>query len=145
MLKIALAAQSELTDPATVLHNLNTLFCGRLKRQFFTAAYAVIDTARGSMTVASGGHPPVLVLESGASAAVEIDARGFVVGRMRSASFTPATHGFAHGDLAVLYTDGIVEALNRAGEGWDTSGWGNAWRHIEQHPPAKSRALSSKR
>jgi serine phosphatase RsbU (regulator of sigma subunit) len=35
---------------------------------------------------------------------------------MRSAAFPPATVGFGSGDLAVLYTDGIVEALSRTAE-----------------------------
>ena len=112
MLKIALAAQPALADPAEVLHQLNQLFCGRLKRQFFTAAYAVF--AGDTLTLASGGHPPPIV------GTREFHAEGFVIGRMRSARFTPVSASFVAGDVAVFYTDGIIEAASPSGEIW---GW----------------------
>src|SRR3954470_12405083 len=59
MLKIALATQSEnASSPARILANLNTLFFGRLERQFITAAYVHIDPIAGILTTASAGHPP---------------------------------------------------------------------------------------
>ncbi|HEX6161414.1 MAG TPA: PP2C family protein-serine/threonine phosphatase [Thermoanaerobaculia bacterium] len=115
MLKIALAAQNELTRPEEVLQHLNQLFCGRLKRQFFTATYAVIGD--DAITLASGGHPPPIVCSS-VSGSREVQADGFVIGRMRNARFTAVTAPFARGDVAVFYTDGIIEALSPSGEPW---------------------------
>jgi phosphoserine phosphatase RsbU/P len=115
MLKIGVAAQDDLVNPSAVLGHLNGFFCGRLKRQFFTAAYVVIDPVEGTLRVASGGHPPVMVIRD--SRAEELEARGFVVGRMRGATFETEQVAFAEGAVAVLYTDGIVEAT-RNGEVW---------------------------
>ncbi|HEY0141099.1 MAG TPA: PP2C family protein-serine/threonine phosphatase [Thermoanaerobaculia bacterium] len=115
MLKIALAAQSELTDPAALLQQLNQLFCGRLKRQFFTATYAVIGS--NAITLASGGHPPPIVC-SPVNGSREVHADGFVIGRMRNARFDAVTAPFVAGDTAVFYTDGIIEARSPAEEPW---------------------------
>lgn len=110
MLKIALAAQNELTRPDELLQHLNALFCGRLKRQFFTAAYAIVDAH--AITFASGGHPPPII------GAQEVHADGFVIGRMRSARFSAITAPFARGHVAVFYTDGIIEARSPDDEPW---------------------------
>lgn len=139
MLKIALAAQSHLDDPEGVLTQLNELFCGRLKRQFFTAAFALVDLRQSTITIASGGHPPLLWLGATATEVIEADARGFVVGRMRGATFTPATLPFGAGDLAVLFTDGISEARNAAGEVWGDE---RLHRCIEQHRELSAAAMS---
>ena len=115
MLKIGVAAQDDLASPSAVLSHLNAFFTGRLKRQFFTAAYVVIDPAKDTLHVASGGHPPVIVLRG--DRAEEVEARGFVLGRMRQAKFEAVEMTFGRGAVAVLYTDGIIEAA-RNGEVW---------------------------
>jgi len=116
MLKIALAAQEHVGEPAEVLRDLNALFCGRLKKQFFTAAYALFDPLKQSLTFASGGHPPLMIANG--TAIRELPAPGFVLGRMRSATFEAQSHGLSSGDTVLLYTDGIVEATDRNGEQW---------------------------
>ena len=117
MLKIALATQIEnASSPARILAALNTLFCGRLERQFITAAYVHIDPAAGTLVVASAGHPPP-ILRHGENSA-EVVAAGVVLGRFRDARYEELTRQFAPGDTLVLYTDGVTETANRDAEIW---------------------------
>ena len=117
MLKIALATQSEnASSPARILAALNALFCGRLERQFITAAYVHIDSVANTLVAASAGHPPP-VLGRGETSE-EIIAPGVVLGRFRDARYEEVTCVFAAGDTLVLYTDGVTEAANTAGEQW---------------------------
>jgi serine phosphatase RsbU (regulator of sigma subunit) len=117
MLKIALATQIEnASSPARILAALNTLFCGRLERQFITAAYVHIDPAAGTLVVASAGHPPP-ILRHGENSA-EVVAAGVVLGRFRDARYEELTRQFAGGDTLVLYTDGVTETANRDAEMW---------------------------
>jgi sigma-B regulation protein RsbU (phosphoserine phosphatase) len=117
MLKIALATQIEnASSPARILAALNTLFCGRLERQFITAAYVHIDPAAGTLVVASAGHPPPILRHGEASA--EIVAPGVVLGRFRDARYEELVRPFAPGDTLVLYTDGVTETANRDAEMW---------------------------
>lgn len=135
MLKIALAAQTELTRPEGVLTSLNQLFCGRLQRQFFTAAYAILGDGR--IDLASGGHPPPMLMTS--QDVRELQADGFVIGRMRNARFAPASSTFAPGDVAVFYTDGIVEARNAGGEEW---GWERLRQCVAAHRGQSARTIA---
>jgi len=117
MLKIALATQSEnASSPARILSALNTLFCGRLERQFITAAYIHIDPAAGTLVAASAGHPPPILRHE--SSAEELLAAGVVLGRFRDARYDEVTRPFTPGDTLVLYTDGVTETANAAGEQW---------------------------
>jgi len=117
MLKIALATQIEnASSPARILAALNTLFCGRLERQFITAAYVHIDPPAGTLVVASAGHPPPILRHGDASA--EIVAPGVVLGRFRDARYEELTRPFTPGDALVLYTDGVTETANRDAEIW---------------------------
>ena len=117
MLKIALATQSEhASSPARILANLNTLFCGRLERQFITAAYVHIDPIAGVLTTASAGHPPPILRHG--ETCDEIIAPGVVLGRFRDARYEELSRPFVPGDTLVLYTDGVTETANRTAEMW---------------------------
>jgi sigma-B regulation protein RsbU (phosphoserine phosphatase) len=117
MLKIALATQTEnASSPARLLANLNTLFCGRLERQFITAAYVHIDSIAGILTTASAGHPPPILRQG--QTCDEIIAPGVVLGRFPDARYEELTRPFLRGDTLVLYTDGVTETANRATEMW---------------------------
>lgn len=116
MLKIALATQSEnASSPARILSALNTLFCGRLERQFITAAYIHVDPTEGTLVAASAGHPPPILRHANATAE-ELIAAGVVLGRFRDATYAEVMRPFPSGDTLVLYTDGVTEAMNRNGE-----------------------------
>jgi sigma-B regulation protein RsbU (phosphoserine phosphatase) len=117
MLKIALATQAEnASSPARILANLNTLFFGRLERQFITAAYVHIDPIAGILTTASAGHPPPILRHD--ETCDEIIAPGVVLGRFRDARYEELTRPFVPGDTLVLYTDGVTETANRANDQW---------------------------
>lgn len=118
MLKVAFATTRSVAEqPARVLHDLNLLFCGKLERQFITAAYAFIDPARELVTMASAGHPAALLLRGGTSAA-ELTAEGMILGRFPRAQFAQQAAAFRAGDALVLYTDGMTETLDANGEMW---------------------------
>ncbi|MBV8543975.1 MAG: serine/threonine-protein phosphatase, partial [Acidobacteria bacterium] len=131
MLKIALATQAEnASSPARILANLNTLFCGRLERQFITAAYVHIDPIAGVITTASAGHPPPILRHN--QTREEIIAPGVVLGRFRDARYEEVSRPFLPGDTLVLYTDGVTETMNRAEEFWGDERLRNA---IGSDPP----------
>lgn len=138
MLKIAIASQKNVDAPAELLADLNRLFCGRLQRQFFTAAYAVINPFEQSLSFASGGHPPLLV--AGAATVLELNAPGFVLGRMPSAAFGLVSGNFDVGDALLLYTDGLVEA-SRNGEQF---GYDRLKRCVAEHRTASATEIAGR-
>jgi len=117
MLKIALGTQTEsASSPARILANLNTLFCGRLERQFITAAYVYVDPIAGEITIASAGHPPPILRH--ANTCDELIAPGVVLGRFRDAHYEEVSRPFVPGDTLVLYTDGVTETANKTADIW---------------------------
>src|SRR5271156_1976046 len=116
MLKIALAAQSECAaDPAKVLSGLNQALCGKFKGHFVTAAYVFIDLEKKTITYAGAGHPPLLLRDHASGKGSEVLENGLFLGAFPHATYSSLERPFHEGDVALLYTDGIVE-MNSAQE-----------------------------
>ncbi|WP_329448247.1 SpoIIE family protein phosphatase (plasmid) [Streptomyces sp. NBC_01426] len=108
-------------DPVSALTTLNRVLHERYSAgdpRYCTAIFGTLETdpGTGQVTVhlASGGHPPALVLRADGTADFLPTSGGLLVGILPNAPFTPATTTLAPGDTLLLYTDGLTEA--RTGE-----------------------------
>ena len=108
-------------SPRRLLVTVNHLLAEHLdNRSFITATYAVVDLDAMTLTCARAGHTPLIVV-SGESHVLTPD--GMVLGlRLPGASERFETILEEHvrplvpGDVIVLYTDGITEAMDVMGE-----------------------------
>ena len=116
MVKVAFTTQREhACDPARVLTGLNRALCDNAEGSFVTAVYGVIDIEAGGLTVANAGHPSLLV--GAASGRVEeCQERDAMLGLMPEALYRNQHRRIEPGDRILLYTDGVTEAQNPAGE-----------------------------
>jgi phosphoserine phosphatase RsbU/P len=122
MLKIALAAQStSASDPAQVLSGLNQALCGKFQGHFVTAAYVFIDMENDILRYAGAGHPPLLTKDNVSAKVDEILENGLFLGVFPHATYTSVEVPFKTGDWCLLYTDGIPETTNPAGEEFGVS------------------------
>ncbi len=120
MVKIALVAQSAHgDDPARVLSGMNQIFCGRLERQFVTAAYVYIDAVDGRLRYGAAGHPPALLVR-GDGDTEEIAENGVLLGHFPEWPYAFVERAFRPGDRLILYTDGLLEATDAQGEFFDS-------------------------
>jgi sigma-B regulation protein RsbU (phosphoserine phosphatase) len=109
-------------DPVSALTTLNKVLHERYAAggdpRYCTAIFGTLesDPSTGQVTVqlASGGHPPVLVLRADGTAHYLPTPGGLLVGVLPEARFTTARTVLAPGDTVLLYTDGLTEA--RTGE-----------------------------
>jgi sigma-B regulation protein RsbU (phosphoserine phosphatase) len=107
-------------DPATVLHRLNDVlnqeFRGGQPR-FCTVVFGTLTPRRGgfALRLASGGHPPPLLLEHSGDVSYLDITGGMAVGLTDQPKFVDAKLWLAPGDTMLLYSDGLTEA--RVGEG----------------------------
>ncbi len=92
-------------------------------RGFVTCCYAALDPASGEMVYASCGHPPGLLVRRGGERRFErrydieeLDNCGPALGAFEHEEFVERRVALAPGDWLLLYTDGLTEALNPAGE-----------------------------
>ena len=108
-------------SPRQMLLEVNRIISENLDtRSFITMTYAVLDLAVGTMTFARAGHTPLLYFRADGTRTDVLTPSGLVVGLR----VPGATEKFADlleeqcvelkkGDVIVLYTDGITEAMNQ--------------------------------
>lgn len=77
---------------------------------FATFFYGLLDTAAGTFTCTNAGHNPPLVLRADGSLDT-IQAGGLLLGMLADQPYKQETVTLEPGDVVVLYTDGITEAV----------------------------------
>ena len=111
---LRLVAQDD-RAPSDVLAEVNrTLVADLPASRFITMIYAVLDPARRIVTFANAGHhPPILVEKDGARL---VKARAELALGVRQGEYTEQTVEMGPESRLFLYSDGVVEARNRAKE-----------------------------
>ncbi|MBV1939154.1 SpoIIE family protein phosphatase [Streptomyces sp. BV286] len=105
-------------EPAAALTTLNAVLQERYAAsrdpRYCTVIFGVVqpDADRNICTVrlASGGHPPALVMRADGRADYLRTPGGLLVGVLPAAPFSTAETILAAGDTLLLYTDGLTEA-----------------------------------
>ncbi|MFG2991672.1 PP2C family protein-serine/threonine phosphatase [Streptomyces sp. NPDC048257] len=108
-------------DPAAVLGNLNTVldheYNGNDPR-FCTVVFGLLvpDGEQGGfrITLASGGHPPALLMCADGSAGYLPTPGGQLIGVLPDARIATTALRLGPGDTLLLYTDGLTEAHTTA-------------------------------
>ena len=136
---LVLALSQTHCSPRDLLIEVNRIISDNLdSRSFITMTYAVIDRRAGVMTYCRAGHTPLIFRSAEAPDDAQIlTPSGLVVGlRIPGAAekfaelLDEERIDLAVGDVITLYTDGITEAMNAAG---DLFGDGRLSRIIEEH------------
>src|SRR6516164_9113484 len=109
-LRTALRAYAIETDsPAAVLQRLSRLVVEFEAAQMATLIYAVLDPDTRTLSFASAGHPPPLLIGPNGSARYLMEARSPPLGVTKAAQ-AEATVTIDPGSTLVLYTDGLIES-----------------------------------
>lgn len=110
----------DVPGPADVLGRLNeALLRQNAVDRFLTAVLARVDPQpdRVEVMLAGGGHPPALLLRDHDESVTVLDqATGTLLGMLSRVDVRDVPVTLSPGDALVLYTDGVVEARNTAGE-----------------------------
>jgi len=89
--------------------------------RFITLFYGVYTPASGSLTyVNAGQNPPLLRRVDGTIE--RLGGTGIALGMFEASTYQAVTTSIGHGDLLVLYSDGITEAENPAGQPFEETG-----------------------
>jgi anti-anti-sigma factor len=108
-LRTALRAYAIETDsPAAVLQQLSRLVAEFEAAQMATLIYAVLDPDTQTLSFASAGHPPPLLISPDGPASYLMDGRSPPLGVTKAAQ-AEATVTMEPGSTLVLYTDGLIE------------------------------------
>ncbi len=83
---------------------------------FVTLFYGVLDTKKKAITYVNAGHNPPLVHSRKGGDIVLMAAKGVALGIMPDIVLEEKEVPLREGDIAILYTDGVTEAINRKKE-----------------------------
>jgi len=116
---LRIAVRSAVTgkmEPARILAEVNETLCQATEpSSYATLFFASLELERGSLTYVNAGHLPGLLVD-GSGGVRWLSGGGTPVGLVPGADYESHTLPLSADDLLVLYTDGIWEAENPAGE-----------------------------
>ncbi len=106
---------------ASVVRRVNRALHGDMPRgMFISLFYGILDLDTNRLTYVRAGHEPAILLRAGGGAPELLSAGGLALGfddgPVFDAMLDETVLDLAPGDLLALYTDGITEAANAAGE-----------------------------
>jgi serine phosphatase RsbU (regulator of sigma subunit) len=110
--RFTLRTAAELTgDVSRAVAQLNATLRSQRHLPICTAVCASLDERDGDagITLATGGHPPPLLLRDGSVSA--LGAPGTMVGAFDGEHWPTETVALRAGDVLVFYTDGVLDAL----------------------------------
>lgn len=119
------AVAQDARSVGAVVERMNNELARDNEQQFFvTAVVGRLDLASGELTYANAGHPAPLHVKGGhsvatletASAALDGAGSGVALGIIEGAPYTEARLTLGRGDVLLLFTDGVTEAINGRSE-----------------------------
>lgn len=111
------ASAHSIDDPAGSLLEANGHLVEDSKTSMFvTLFYAVLDSGAKTLTYVNAGHNPPIHIGAGSGQVRLLSARGIALGVVDEISLESVKVSLAAGDLVVLYTDGVTEAMNEHDE-----------------------------
>jgi len=107
-----------ITTPGKLLEGMNKAVCATVSSSLMmTAVIAVIDRTDNKTYLANAGHNYPFRYRSADAAVAMLDGTGgFPLGFDMESVYNEIEVDFRCGDRLILYSDGIVEAMNREGE-----------------------------
>jgi sigma-B regulation protein RsbU (phosphoserine phosphatase) len=112
----------EKLESRALVARLNTQICRHSPGwRFITLFYGVYTPSTGALTYVNAGQNPPLLRRADGSIE-RLCGTGIALGMFDSSSYDAVSTSVNHGDILVLYSDGITEAENPAGEPFEESG-----------------------
>lgn len=95
----------------------NKLLIGESKTNMFvTLFYAIIDPKNMSLRYTNAGHNPALLIREGTGDAILLKSQGCPLGLVEDSRVGVGDIVMNKGDVVVIYTDGMTEAVNERNE-----------------------------
>ena len=108
--------RANVSDSVTVseaIHKTNSLIAENDRSNMFvTLFYGVLDPVKMTLTYVSAGHNPPFMLRKGGNDIIMLKARGVALGVVPDIGLEEKEIKLDTGDIVVLYTDGVTEAIN---------------------------------
>jgi sigma-B regulation protein RsbU (phosphoserine phosphatase) len=124
------------SSPAGVLSSVNTILQQRqLEEYYCTLCYTVFDLKRRVMTLANSGLP--YPIRCTADTCAQIELPGVPLGSFQGSTYDEVSFPLHMGDLFVICTDGVYEAMNASGQEFTAARLLDVVGKLRDLPPAQ--------
>jgi sigma-B regulation protein RsbU (phosphoserine phosphatase) len=104
-------------EAAATLTGINRGITGRIDVDHFaTIGLLIYDQDKRQVVYANAAHLPLLVYRGKTGKMMRVDAEGLPIGVERDGRYNQRRFNLEGGDILILCTDGILEAMNPKGE-----------------------------
>ncbi|MEE9217357.1 MAG: PP2C family protein-serine/threonine phosphatase [Anaerolineales bacterium] len=126
-------------SPAEVVRKIHKLFIHNIRfTTFVTFFIGAFDPTTKTFTYCNAGHNPPMVLQerkNGKDSIVWLNPTGPAIGLVEEAKFGEKTFDFHEGDLLMMYTDGVTEAVNIQNDEFGSERLAGIIKRLHQSPP----------
>ena len=107
-------------SPARVLRRVNELLLENSRSDMFiTLWYGVLDPVQHDLLFANAGHNPPLLLSAATGKIRLLRKHGLILGILPIVALEDDRVALAPGDILILYTDGVTDAINLGEESFE--------------------------
>jgi sigma-B regulation protein RsbU (phosphoserine phosphatase) len=104
-------------DTATILNWINRGITGKIELDHFaTMQLCALDPTTGSCEFSNAGHRPPLVYRRISGKVDVVEMKSVPIGVEKSSEYSTLPFSLDPGDVMLLYSDGVVEAVNEEGQ-----------------------------
>ncbi len=107
---------NDYSTASIVTHVNDELNEDNLQSMFVTLFLAILNVRTGELLYTNAGHNPSYTKRSSGSVEVLKELHGPIVGAMPGLTYKEASMRLKAGDMMLLYTDGVTEAMNKEDE-----------------------------
>jgi serine phosphatase RsbU (regulator of sigma subunit) len=100
-----------------IMKRFNKVACRECRNgEFITLFMGAVDIQNKVLSYCNCGHEPALLIRG--KEVIELNIGGLVLGILQNARYTIETIELQQGDTVLMYTDGLIDAMDFDGECW---------------------------
>ncbi len=109
-------------SPVKIVRFLNRFLCREsTKDRYSTFSFLLLDLEARTLTYTNAGHSPLNVYKEAKHDFIEVDTPGFPIGIDENQKYEQIEMDINSGDIIVMFTDGVSEAMNETNEQFSTA------------------------
>ena len=124
-------------EPESIVAGVNRDVCRMTSVPLASLFLARLDPISGRLDYCSAGHPPAFLLRANGELE-SLSEGGLLLGVLPDAAYISGSVEFRHGDVLLVYSDGLIESANEKGEEF---GIARLQEHLRQTHTASADAM----
>jgi sigma-B regulation protein RsbU (phosphoserine phosphatase) len=129
-------------DSKDIVGKVNKLLCKNNTNQFFLSLFlGILDLESDTLNYCNAGHTPTFLVQQTGRVKELGDPHGLPLGLYPDRGYKDNNVKFSKGDLLILYTDGLSEQINEAGDFFGTDNFYRVFDKVKNHSSEEVAAM----